>query len=101
VEVVFDYTPGVNINEALASVLEGAPFEVVSKKANRADALTADSFSDDTLDSVEGFSDEEIFKLLIMSRAGAREMNDSIQKDYERFRDLFMKVVEEVKNENQ
>ena len=53
VEVVFDYTPGVNINEALASVLEGAPFEVVSKKANRTDALTADSFSDDTLDSVD------------------------------------------------
>ncbi len=100
VEVVFDYTPGVNINEVLASVLEGAPFEVVSKKANRADALTADSFSDDTLNSVDELSDEEIFKLLIMSRAGAREMNDSIQKDYDSFRDLFMKVVEEVENEN-
>ncbi len=100
VEVVFDYTPGVNINEVLASVLEGAPFEVVSKKANRADALTADSFSDDTLNSVDELSDEEIFKLLIMSRAGAREMNDSIQKDYDSFRDLIMKVVEEVENEN-
>ena len=32
VEVVYDYAPGVSINEALESVLEGAPFEVVSKK---------------------------------------------------------------------
>lgn len=100
VEVVFDYTPGVNINEALASVLEGAPFEVVSKKANRAEALTADSFSDDTLDSVDELPDEEIFKLLIMSRSGAREMDDNLKKKYEDYLPLFMQVVEEVKNES-
>ena len=100
VEVVFDYTPGVNINEALASVLEGAPFEVVSKKANRTDALTADSFSDDTLDSVDELPDEEIFKLLVMSKSGAKEMDESLKKNYEDYLPLFMQVVEEVKNEN-
>ena len=100
VEVVFDYTPGVNINEVLAPVLEGAPFEVVSKKANRTDALTADSFSDDTLDSVDVLHDEEIFKLLLMSKAGVKEINDGIQKDYDNYLPLFMQVVEEVKNEN-
>ena len=100
VEVVFDYTPGVNINEVLAPVLEGAPFEVVSKKANRTDTLTADSFSDDTLDSVDVLHDEEIFKLLLMSKAGVKEINDGIQKDYDNYLPLFMQVVEEVKNEN-
>ena len=100
VEVVFDYTPGVNINEALASVLEGAPFEVVSKKANRTDALTADSFSDDTLDSVDELPDEEIFKLLVMSKSGAKEMDESLKKNYEDYLPLFMQIVEEVKNEN-
>lgn len=100
VEVVFDYTPGVSINEVLAPVLEGAPFEVVSKKANRTDTLTADSFSDDTLDSVDVLHDEEIFKLLLMSKAGVKEINDGIQKDYDNYLPLFMQVVEEVKNEN-
>ena len=100
VEVVFNYTPGVNINEALASVLEGAPFEVVSKKANRTDALTADSFSDDTLDSVDDLPDEEIFKLLIMSKAGVTEMDESLKKNYEDYLPLFTQVVEEVKNES-
>ena len=99
VEVVFDYTPGVNINEALASVLEGAPFEVVNKKANRTDALTADNFSDDTLDSVDVLHDEDIFKLLLMSKAGVKEMNDSIQKDYDKYCPLFMQVVKEVNDE--
>ena len=100
VEVEFDYTPGVNINEILAPVLEGAPFEVVSKKANRSEALTADSFSDDTLESVDVLRDEDIFKLLLMSKAGVKEINDSINKDYNDYLPLFMKVVEEVKNEN-
>ena len=100
VEVVFDYTPGVNINEVLASVLEGAPFEVVSKKANRADALTADSFSDETLESVDELRDEDIFKLLMMSRNGVKEMDESLKKDYGDYLPLFMQVVEEVKGEN-
>lgn len=100
VEIVFNYTPGVNINEALASVLEGAPFEVVSKKANRTDTLTADSFSDDTLDSVNVLRDEEVFKILIMSKSGAKEMDESIKKNYDDYLPLFMQVVEEVKNEN-
>ena len=100
VEVVFDYTPGVNINEVLASVLEGAPFEVVSKKANRADALTADSFSDETLESVDELRDEDIFKLLMMSRNGVKEMDESLKKDYDDYLPLFMQVVEEVKGEN-
>ena len=100
VEVVFDYTPGVNINEVLAPVLEGAPFEVVSKKANRTDTLTADSFSDDTLESVEVLHDEEIFKLLLMSKAGVKEMDESLKKDYDAYLQLFMQVVDEVKNEN-
>ena len=100
VEVVFDYTPGVNINEVLVSVLEGAPFEVVSKKANRADALTADSFSDETLESVDELRDEDIFKLLMMSRNGVKEMDESLKKDYDDYLPLFMQVVEEVKGEN-
>lgn len=100
VEVVFDYVPGVNINEILAPVLEGAPFEVVSKKANRADALTADSFSDETLESIEVLRDEEIFKLLLMSKTGVTEMNDDVQKNYDEYLSLFMQVVEEVNNEN-
>lgn len=100
VEVVFDYVPGVNINEILAPVLEGAPFDVVSKKANRADALTADSFSDETLESIEVLRDEEIFKLLLMSKTGVTEMNDDVQKNYDEYLSLFMQVVEEVNNEN-
>ena len=97
VEIEFVYTPGVNIHEILASVLEGAPFEVVSKKPVRSEALTADSFSDDTLESVDVLRDEDIFKLLLMSKAGVTEMDDNLKKDYDNFIDLFMQVVDEVK----
>ena len=97
VEIEYVYTPGVSIHEILAPVFEGAPFEVVSKKALRSATLTADSFSDDTLESVNVLSDEEIFRLLIMSKAGVTEMDDNLEKDYNNFHDLFMQVVEEVK----
>ena len=99
VEVVFDYAPGVSINEVLAPVLEGAPFEVVSKKAKRTASLSADSFSDDSLETVEVLKDDEIFKRLLLSKAGVTEMNDDIKKYYEEYLPLFMQVVEEVKKE--
>ena len=99
VEVVYDYTPGVSINEALESVLEGAPFEVVSKKVKRADILAADAFSDDTLESVDVLTDEEVFKRLVMSKMGAPEMDENIQKTLEAYLPLFKQVVEEVNNE--
>ena len=99
VEVEFEYVPGVSINDALASVVEGAPFEVVSKKAKRASSLSADSFSDDTLESVDVLEDEEIFKRLLLSKAGVTEMNEDIKKYYDDYLPLFMQVVEEVKKE--
>ena len=99
VEVVYDYAPGVSINEALESVLEGAPFEVVSKKVKRADALAADAFSDDTLESVDVLTDEEVFKRLVMSKTGAPEMDESIQNTLNDYLPLFRQVVEEVNNE--
>ena len=99
VEVVYDYAPGVSINEALESVLEGAPFEVVSKKVKRADTLAADAFSDDTLESVDVLTDEEVFKRLVMSRMGAPEMDECIQKTLDDYLPLFKQVVEEVNNE--
>ena len=99
VEVEFEYVPGVSINDALASVVEGAPFEVVSKKAKRASSLSADSFSDDTLESVDVLEDEEIFKRLLLSKAGVIEMNEDIKKYYDDYLPLFMQVVEEVKKE--
>jgi exonuclease SbcD len=99
VEVVYDYAPGVSINEALESVLEGAPFEVVSKKVKRADTLAADAFSDDTLESVDVLTDEEVFKRLVMSRMGAPEMDECIQKTLDDYLPLFRQVVEEVNNE--
>ena len=99
VEVEFEYVPGVSINDALASVVEGAPFEVVSKKAKRASSLSADSFSDDTLESVDVLEDEEIFKRLLLSKAGVTEMDEDIKKYYDDYLPLFMQVVEEVKKE--
>ncbi len=99
VEVVYDYAPGVSINEALESVLEGAPFEVVSKKVKRADTLAADAFSDDTLESVDVLTDEEVFKRLVMSRMGASKMDECIQKTLDDYLPLFKQVVEEVNNE--
>ena len=99
IEIVYDYTPGVNIHEALLPVLEKAPFEVVSWKINRNNALGADSFSDETLESVDVLDDEEIFRRLLMSKIGITEMNDDIKKDFENYLPLFRQVVEEVKSE--
>ena len=99
IEIVYDYTPGVNIHEALLPVLEKAPFEVVSWKVNRNNALGANSFSDETLESVDVLDDEEIFRRLLMSKIGITEMNDDIKKDFENYLPLFRQVVEEVKSE--
>ena len=99
IEIVYDYTPGINIHEALLPVLEKAPFEVVSWKVNRNNALGADSFSDETLESVDVLDDEEIFRRLLMSKIGITEMNDDIKKDFENYLPLFRQVVEEVKSE--
>ena len=35
-----------------------------------------------------------------MSKSGAKEMDESLKKNYEDYLPLFMQVVEEVKNEN-
>lgn len=99
IEIVYDYTPGVNIHEALLPVLEKAPFEVVSWKVNRNNTLGADRFSDETLESVDVLDDEEIFRRLLMSKIGITEMNDDIKKDFENYLPLFRQVVEEVKSE--
>lgn len=99
IEIVYDYTSGVNVHEALSGVLENAAFEVVSWKVNRAASLGAESFSDETLESVDVLDDEEIFRRLLMSKLGVTEMNDDIKKDFENYLPLFRQVVEEVKGE--
>ena len=99
IEIEYDYTPVVNIHEALLPVLEKAPLEVVSWKVNRNNALGANSFSDETLESVDVLDDEEIFRRLLMSKIGITEMNDDIKKDFENYLPLFRQVVEEVKSE--
>ena len=99
VEVVYDYMPGVSVHEALSSVLEKAPFEVVSWKVNRAASLSAEDFSDDALESIEVLDDEEIFRRLMMSKLGITEVNDEFNKDYEKYLSLYRLVVEEVNSE--
>lgn len=99
VEVVYDYMPGVSVHEALSSVLEKAPFEVVSWKVNRAASLSAEDFSDDALESIEVLDDEEIFRRLMMSKLGITEANDEFNKDYEKYLSLYRLVVEEVNSE--
>ena len=99
IEIVYDYTSGVNVHEALSGVLENAAFEVVSWKVNRAASLGAESFSDETLESVDVLDDEEIFRRLLMCKLGVTEMNDDIKKDFENYLPLFRQVVEEVKGE--
>jgi exonuclease SbcD len=99
VEVVYDYTPGVNVHEALAGVMENASFDVVSWKVNRAAAFSAENFSDDTLESVDVLDDEEIFRRLLMSKLGVTEANDEFNKDFEKYLPLFKQVVEEVDGE--
>ena len=99
VEVVYDYMPGVSVHEALSSVLEKAPFEVVSWKVNRATSLSAEDFSDDALESIEVLDDEEIFRRLMMSKLGITEVNDEFNKDYEKYLSLYRLVVEEVNSE--
>lgn len=99
IEVVYDYIPGVSINEALSAIRENAPFEIVSKKVNRAEMLAASDFSDDSLESVDVLSDEDVFKRLLMSRTGATEMDEGIQKMVDEYMPLFMQVVEEVNGE--
>ena len=99
IELVYDYTPGVNINEALAPVKENAPFEIVSKKVSRATVLTAESFSDDSIESVDVLSDEDIFKRLLLSKMGATEMDENIQKLYDDYLPLFKQVAEEIDRE--
>ncbi len=99
VEVVYDYMPGVSVHEALSSVLEKAPFEVVSWKVNRAALLSAEDFSDDALESIEVLDDEEIFRRLMMSKLGITEANDEFNKDYEKYLSIYRLVVEEVNSE--
>jgi exonuclease SbcD len=99
VEVVYDYMPGVSVHEALSSVLEKAPFDVVSWKVNRATSLSAEDFSDDALESIEVLDDEEIFRRLMMSKLGITEANDEFNKDYEKYLSLYRLVVEEVNSE--
>ncbi|MEE1068548.1 MAG: hypothetical protein UH678_08650, partial [Fibrobacteraceae bacterium] len=98
-EIVYDYMPGININEALHSVIENAPFEIVSKKVNRKHSLTAENFSDDILESVDELSDEEIFKRLFMSKTAITEMDEQSNKTFEEYLPLFMQIVEEVNQE--
>ena len=99
VEVAYDYTPGVSVHEALSSVLEQAPFTVVSWKVNRAASLGAESFSDDTLETLDVLDDEEIFRRLMMGKLGVMEANEVFNKDYEKYLPLFRQVVEEVNGE--
>jgi len=99
VEVVYDYTPGVSVHEALSSVLEQAPFTVVSWKVNRAASLGAEIFSDDTLETLDVLDDEEIFRRLMLGKLGVMEANEDFNKDYEKYLPLFRQVVEEVNGE--
>jgi len=99
VEVVYDYAPGVNVHEALSGVLTNAPFSVVSWKVNRASSLSADSFSDETLESVDVLDDEEIFRRLVLCNRGVTEMNDDVKKEFEELLPLFRQVVEEVNSD--
>jgi len=97
VEIVYGYVPGQNIHEALSGLLDNAPFEVVSWKVNRASALGAERFSDDSLESVEVLDDEEIFQRLFLSRMGITEMTEEMEKDFEGLLAMYRQVVEEVK----
>ena len=99
VEVVYDYAPGVSVHEALSGVLTNAPFSVVSWKVNRASSLSADSFSDETLESVDVLDDEEIFRRLVLCNRGVTEMNDDVKKEFEELLPLFRQVVEEVNSD--
>ena len=98
-EIVYEYTAGVNVHEALSGVLEGALFEVVSWKVNRATTLGAEYFSDEFLESVDVLDDEEVFRRLLMSKLGITEVNEDLKKEFENYLPLFRQVVEEVKSE--
>lgn len=98
-EIVYEYTPGVNIREFLAGELEQAPFEVVSWKTSRSDSLNASDFSDDSLDDVSVLGDEDIFKRLIMMKNGVTEMDESLQKTFDEFYPLFKQLADEVESE--
>ncbi|WP_407443561.1 exonuclease subunit SbcD [Fibrobacter sp.] len=99
-EIVYEYTPGVNIREFLASELDQSPFEVVNWKTSRSDSLSAADFSDDSLDDVSVLGDEDIFKRLIMMKNGVTEMDENLQKTFDEFYPLFKQLAEEVENEN-
>ena len=99
IEVVYDYMPGVNINEALADVSEEAPFEIVSKKVNRTASLAEDSLLDDGLESVDVLSDQEVFRLLLAKRLNGVAQDEEIKKIFEEYLPLFNQVAEEVKSE--
>lgn len=99
VEIVYDYTPGQSVHEALAGILENAPLEVVSWKVNRATALSAHCFSDDSLENVDVLGDEEIFRRLFLSKRGATEMTEELKKEFEMLLPLYKQVVEEEQGE--
>jgi exonuclease SbcD len=81
--------------------MEGAPFEVVNWRSNRATEMSASDLVEDSLDSVKVLSEEEVFKILLQSKLGVSEVTDEVKKYYDEYLPLFKQVVEEVESESQ
>ena len=79
----------------LQDILDRAPYEVVSWKSNRQEALNAADFMDEAGENVDFLDERSVFKLLLMKQAGVKEPDEDIEKQYAEFLPMFEQVLSE------
>ena len=94
-EIYYDYRVGVNMHAELQDILDRAPYEVVSWKSNRQEALNAADFMDEAGENVDFLDERSVFKLLLMKQAGVKEPDEDIEKQYAEFLPMFEQVLSE------
>lgn len=96
VEICFKYDKTVSIRELLKNELDTDAFEVVSWKAILPESISAGEYGSEFLENVRSFSDEEIFRRLVMKNLGVTEATDDVKRKFDEFWPIFRQVADEI-----
>lgn len=96
VEVCHASEIGLNIHEALESVLKDAPFIVANWKIQRTPSLTAGELYDAGLDGAGQLTEKDIFSMLVKAKLSVDENSDEYKLCMEELLPLFMEVAHSI-----
>ena len=96
VEVCHASEIGLNIHEALESVLKDAPFTVANWKIQRTPSLTASELYDAGLDGAGQLTEKDIFSMLVKAKLSVDENSDEYKSCMEELLPLFMEVAHSI-----